>query len=82
MLVFLDSHCEVNVEWLEPLLERIHQNRTNVAIPIIDIVDHDTFEYEASPLVRGGFNWGLHFRWDGMPGNMLTEKADYVRPIK
>ncbi|KAI0239338.1 Polypeptide N-acetylgalactosaminyltransferase 11 [Lamellibrachia satsuma] len=82
VLVFLDSHCEVNVEWLEPLLERIHESRTNVAIPIIDIVNQDTFEYEASPLVRGGFNWGLHFRWDSLPDNMLREKEDYVQPIK
>jgi len=82
VLVFLDSHCEVNEQWLEPLLERISRNQTNVAIPIIDIIDHDTFKYESSPLVRGGFNWGLHFRWDQIPIEMLKEKEDYVKPIK
>jgi polypeptide N-acetylgalactosaminyltransferase len=63
VLVFLDSHIETNVEWVEPLLERIRQNRKVAATPIIDIIDADTFEYKSSPLVRGGFNWGLNFRW-------------------
>lgn len=82
VLVFLDSHCEVNQGWLEPLLAHIKANRHNVAIPIIDIINQDTFEYEPSPLVRGGFNWGLFFRWDTIPESMLQNKEDFVKPIK
>src|ERR1700712_4543463 len=57
VLVFLDSHCEVNIDWLPPLLTRIHYNRTTVVCPIIDIINANTLEYTSSPIVKGGFNW-------------------------
>lgn len=62
ILIFLDSHIEVNTKWVEPLLELIKRNHSAVAVPIIDIINADTFAYSSSPLVRGGFNWGLHYR--------------------
>lgn len=73
VLVFLDSHVEVNVKWIQPLLSRIKQNRTILPMPIIDIINSDTFSYSSSPLVRGGFNWGLHFKWDTLPHSKLIE---------
>nr|CAG4651656.1 EOG090X02IK [Triops cancriformis] len=81
VLVFLDSHCEVNVDWLQPMLARIAENRTIVVTPIIDIINADTFLYTASPLVRGGFNWGLHFKWDSLPEGFLKTPEDFVKPI-
>lgn len=81
VLVFLDSHCEVNHQWLDPLLDRINENRTNVVCPIIDIINTDTFSYSASPLVRGGFNWGLHFKWDSIPHKNFATKQDFIKPI-
>lgn len=57
-MIFLDSHIEVNQDWVQPLLNRITEDRKNVVAPIIDIINADTFKYTSSPLVRGGFNWG------------------------
>nr|CAD7460016.1 unnamed protein product [Timema tahoe] len=80
-LVFLDSHVEVNQDWLQPLLTRIASSNTNIVMPIIDIINSDTFEYSASPLVRGGFNWGLHFKWENLPTGTLAAESDFIKPI-
>lgn len=82
ILVFLDSHIEVNKIWLEPLLTRIAHSKTIVTVPIIDLINADTFQYSPSPLVRGGFNWGLHFKWDNLPVGSLSRDKDFIKPIK
>uniref|UniRef100_A0A182M077 Polypeptide N-acetylgalactosaminyltransferase n=1 Tax=Anopheles culicifacies TaxID=139723 RepID=A0A182M077_9DIPT len=81
VLIFLDSHIEVNVDWIEPLLARIKHDRTILAMPVIDIINSDTFVYTASPLVRGGFNWGLHFKWDNLPKGSLERDTDFIGPF-
>lgn len=82
VLLFLDSHVEANVCYAEPLLNRIRENRNVVAIPVIDIINADTFAYSPSPLVRGGFNWGLHFKWDPLPAGALVRENDFLGPFK
>ncbi|XP_013147268.1 PREDICTED: polypeptide N-acetylgalactosaminyltransferase 35A-like isoform X2 [Papilio polytes] len=90
VLVFLDSHIEVNVDWLRPLLGRLSEGVDGVNVryshralaPVIDVINSDTFDYSTSPLVRGGFNWGLHFKWDSLPKGSMKEFMDLVKPIK
>ena len=82
ILAFLDSHCEANVGWLEPLVERIYLNRKTVVCPVIDLIDSDSFRYSGSPLVRGGFNWGLHFKWKPIPQHELQRRIDATSDIR
>lgn len=46
--------------------------------PVIDLIDDTTFKYSASPLVRGGFNWGLVFKWKSISRRNWHHKYDPV----
>lgn len=81
VLVFLDSHVEVNRNWLVPLLDRVRWDRTTVAIPIIDLINAYTFEYRSSPLVKGSFTWTLHYSWISVSEKPLKDEADFIKPI-
>ena len=80
VLVFLDSHIEANANWLQPLLARIKESRTNVVTPIIDVINADNFNYSPSPLVRGGFNWGMNFKWEGLTSRVERFDAPIPSP--
>ena len=82
VLVFLDSHVEVNTDWLRPLLAPIAADRRTVTVPVIDVINADTFRYTASPLVRGGFGWEMHFKWVPVPRDRLLTPEDHVTPIE
>lgn len=82
VLIFLDSHVEANVGWLEPLLKTIQQNRSTIACPMIDLINSDTLIYSASPLVKGGLNWALNFKWDSVPSENLKTYDDFIKPIE
>ncbi|XP_062867368.1 polypeptide N-acetylgalactosaminyltransferase 10-like [Trichomycterus rosablanca] len=64
VITFLDSHCEANVNWLPPLLDRIAQNRKTIVCPMIDVIDHDHFGYEtqAGDAMRGAFDWEMFYK--------------------
>lgn len=64
-VTFLDSHIECNVNWLEPLLARIKEDRRHVVMPIIDSIDPDNFRYRSGGLDILGFSWSLGQK--GMP---------------
>ncbi|XP_005404896.1 PREDICTED: inactive polypeptide N-acetylgalactosaminyltransferase-like protein 5 isoform X2 [Chinchilla lanigera] len=77
VLVFLDSHCEVNRVWLEPLLDAIARDSRTVVTPLIDVIDDLSLAYSPSPLVRGAFDWNLQFRSPAMAGGIFAIHRPY-----
>ncbi|KAG7279140.1 hypothetical protein CRUP_022335 [Coryphaenoides rupestris] len=84
VLTFLDSHCECNDHWLEPLLERVAEDKTRVVSPIIDVINMDNFQYVgASADLKGGFDWNLVFKWDYMTlEQRRARQSNPIAPIK
>ncbi|KAL4222733.1 N-acetylgalactosaminyltransferase [Mactra antiquata] len=86
VVTFLDSHCECAVGWVEPLLDRIAENKSNVVCPVIDVIEDDSFKYQygnARSTSIGGFDWNLQFNWHAIPENerKRREYKDYA-PVR
>ncbi|XP_057334683.1 N-acetylgalactosaminyltransferase 7 [Microplitis mediator] len=81
VIVFLDAHCEVNVNWLPPLLAPIAADWSVMTVPIIDGIDHKTFEYRSvyqeGHLYRGIFEWGMLYKENELP-RRESKRRDYA----
>jgi polypeptide N-acetylgalactosaminyltransferase len=85
VLTFLDSHCECTMGWLEPLLDRIAQNISNVVTPVIDVINDDTIQYQYSSAKStsvGGFDWNLQFNWHGIPDHEKKRRKRDIDPVR
>uniref|UniRef100_A0A671QJA0 polypeptide N-acetylgalactosaminyltransferase n=1 Tax=Sinocyclocheilus anshuiensis TaxID=1608454 RepID=A0A671QJA0_9TELE len=77
ILTFLDSHCEVNKDWLPPLLQRVKE------------VQFYTYSYCVNSLLSistwilcNCFDWSLHFKWEQLSAEKRAKRADPTEPIK
>lgn len=82
VLIFLDSHCEVNVGWIEPLLTEILRDPKVVVCPIVDIIDPKSLNYSESTIAKGGFNWAMTFEWFYFPWDNYNIEETYINPYK
>ncbi|XP_014475958.1 PREDICTED: polypeptide N-acetylgalactosaminyltransferase 1 isoform X2 [Dinoponera quadriceps] len=86
VLVFLDAHCEVIKDWLQPLLQRIKDKKNAVLMPIIDNISEETLEYfhdnEASFFQVGGFTWSGHFTWINIQKHELQSRRSPISPTR
>ncbi|XP_033753095.1 polypeptide N-acetylgalactosaminyltransferase 4-like [Pecten maximus] len=82
VVVFLDSHTEVNVGWLEPILYEIGINYTTIIQPSIDLIDPETFEYKPyfRNNMRGHFRWSMAYEY--VPLTLKQETDVAAEPTK
>uniref|UniRef100_A0ABM0GV86 Polypeptide N-acetylgalactosaminyltransferase 10-like n=1 Tax=Saccoglossus kowalevskii TaxID=10224 RepID=A0ABM0GV86_SACKO len=84
VLVFLDSHCEANVNWLPPLLESIALNRKCIACPMIDVIGNNDYHYEtqAGDAMRGAFDWELFYKRIPLTEEELKRRKHAAEPFR
>ncbi|CAI4231180.1 unnamed protein product [Auanema sp. JU1783] len=84
VVIFLDSHCEANTGWLEPLVQRIHDNPKAIVCPVIDHINAENMAYQGDKYATsvGGFSWALHFTWEPLPQSEIERRkstTEYIR---
>uniref|UniRef100_A0AAX7ULF6 Polypeptide N-acetylgalactosaminyltransferase n=1 Tax=Astatotilapia calliptera TaxID=8154 RepID=A0AAX7ULF6_ASTCA len=71
VLVYLDAHCEVGINWYAPLIAPISKDRTVCTVPLIDSVHGETFTFEpqgggdSNGFARGAWDWSM--LWKRIP---------------
>ncbi|XP_061102444.1 N-acetylgalactosaminyltransferase 7 isoform X2 [Conger conger] len=80
VLIYLDAHCEVGVNWYAPLVAPISRDRTVCTAPLIDSISGQAYHFEAqgggdkNGLARGAWDWSMI--WKRVP---LGSKEDRRR---
>ncbi|XP_065490285.1 probable polypeptide N-acetylgalactosaminyltransferase 8 [Caloenas nicobarica] len=67
IVAILDAHIEVNMEWAEPILSRIKEDRTVIVSPVFDNVCFDNFELIRYSVAADGFDWALWCFYEALP---------------
>ncbi|XP_067902801.1 polypeptide N-acetylgalactosaminyltransferase 18 [Heterodontus francisci] len=67
VVALFDAHVEFNLQWAEPILSRIKEDRTRIIAPSFDNIKYDNFEIEEYPLSAQGFDWELWCRYLNPP---------------
>lgn len=71
--------------WIEPLLDRIAIDQTNVVCPVIDVIDDDTLKFQyasAKSTSIGGFDWNMQFTWHAIPDYERQRRGSDVAPLR
>ncbi|XP_034019378.1 probable polypeptide N-acetylgalactosaminyltransferase 8 [Thalassophryne amazonica] len=59
VVAILDAHIEVHIQWAEPLLARIKEDRTLILTPVFDRVNFDDLTVTPYVPAADAFDWAL-----------------------
>jgi len=80
VLVFLEPHTRVNINWLEALLVRIRKFPRVLAMPFLDIIPQDNFDgYRMGSAGHWRFEWNLNLIYTD-PGHRHVTSEPYMSP--
>ncbi|XP_068607244.1 N-acetylgalactosaminyltransferase 7 [Brachionichthys hirsutus] len=71
VLIYLDAHCEVGVNWYPPLIAPISKDRTVCTVPLIDSIHGQKYNIEPQGggdedgFARGAWDWSM--LWKRVP---------------
>uniref|UniRef100_A0A4W6F8Q4 Polypeptide N-acetylgalactosaminyltransferase n=1 Tax=Lates calcarifer TaxID=8187 RepID=A0A4W6F8Q4_LATCA len=71
VLIYLDAHCEVGINWYAPLVAPISKDRTVCTVPLIDSIHGQKFTIEPQGggdqdgFARGAWDWSM--LWKRVP---------------
>uniref|UniRef100_A0A3Q3FBH3 Polypeptide N-acetylgalactosaminyltransferase n=1 Tax=Kryptolebias marmoratus TaxID=37003 RepID=A0A3Q3FBH3_KRYMA len=71
VLIYLDAHCEVGINWYAPLVAPISKDRTVCTVPLIDSIHGQKFNIEPqgggdeNGFARGAWDWSM--LWKRVP---------------
>ncbi|XP_075716366.1 N-acetylgalactosaminyltransferase 7 isoform X2 [Rhinoderma darwinii] len=71
VLIYLDAHCEVGINWYAPLIAPIAEDRTACTVPLIDYIDGNVYTIEpqqggdSDGFARGAWDWSM--LWKRIP---------------
>ncbi|KAM8940306.1 N-acetylgalactosaminyltransferase 7 isoform 3-T3 [Pelodytes ibericus] len=80
VLIYLDAHCEVGLNWYAPLIAPIAKDRTACTVPLIDYIDGNVYTIEPQQggdedgFARGAWDWSM--LWKRIP---LSDKEKAKR---
>ncbi|GAB1293174.1 N-acetylgalactosaminyltransferase 7 [Apodemus speciosus] len=83
VLIYLDAHCEVAVNWYAPLVAPISKDRATCTVPLIDYIDGNDYSIEPQQggdedgFARGAWDWSM--LWKRIP---LSHKEKAKRKHK
>ena len=82
VISYLDSHVEVNRQWLEPIINKIHHNPKTVVMSLLDTISDENFSVKGTFIgSHGGFNWNLEFYWKDVPDEVKAIRSTESEPI-